>query len=119
MRQSIDFYDFQTVKEVDLAQQPRGRPAYGGTYTPQGQTVPLYIPKYNEGSATDHYKLVQLGDSSDVIGQYDENMTRAIRKMTKWWKDNWATLDLIDPQKWALFPGDVVKVTNPSHPDYR
>ncbi|CBY19012.1 unnamed protein product [Oikopleura dioica] len=107
------------VKEVDLAQQPRGRPAYGGTYTPQGQAVPLYIPKYNEGSATDHFKLVQLGDSSDVIGQYDENMTRAIRKMTKWWKDNWETLDLIDPQKWALFPGDVVKVVNPSHPDNR
>jgi len=54
-----------------------------------------------------------------VIGQYDENMTRAIRKMTKWWKDNWETLDLIDPQKWALFPGDVVKVVNPSHPDNR
>ena len=37
------------------------------------------------------------------------------REEVKWWKDNWWKLDLIDPEKWALFPGDVVKVVNPTH----
>merc|ERR1712228_1039344 len=40
------------------------------------------------------------------------------REEVKWWKDNWWKLDLIDPEKWALFPGDVVKVVNPTHDDY-
>ena len=45
----------------------------------------------------------------------DSSILKSDKDDIAWFRENWDELDLIDPQKFAIFPGDVVLITNKSH----
>ena len=81
---------------------------FDGEYTSSQPNIPMYKRMSNPLNPWDASNdLANLNAMDEVGGVSEKELT--------WYKENWFKLDLIDPQKWALFPGDVVIVTNKSH----
>ena len=49
------------------------------------------------------------------IEAFRAGITPRTKQSIEWFRKNWDELDLIDPQKFAIFPGDVVVIVNKSH----
>ena len=79
-----------------------------GEYTPSKPNIPMYKRMWNPSNPWSTSNNLSQLDAMDEVGSVSE-------KELQWYKENWFKLDLIDPQKWALFPGDVVIVTNKTH----
>jgi len=73
--------------------------------------IPIFKRLSNPANPWDEANELSSLDPLAAVSSVNE-------KELAWYKKNWFKLDLIDPAKWALFPGDVVRVTNKSHPDY-
>ena len=82
-----------------------GRQKFDGSYTSHLGNVPIYSRK----TIPENLKANQRISSSDVP------LTETEKEDIAWFRENWDELDLIDPQKFAIFPGDVVVIVNKSH----
>ena len=70
--------------------------------------IPIFKRLSNPANPWDEANELSSLDPLAAVSSVNE-------KELAWYKKNWFKLDLIDPAKWALFPGDVVRVTNKSH----
>merc|ERR1712176_554160 len=92
--------------------QKHGRVHQKVDYTEPNASVPLYKRLSCPENIHDDANLMQM-----EIKTTNEVQAPSKSEIT-WYKENWHNLDLIDPARWTLFPGDVVLVTNKFHPDY-
>lgn len=97
--------------------QREGRPRFDGTFTPDASRRWMHRPRFDTQSPSINSLLRDVGADSGFENAFP-SAVEAMRYETTWWKDNWFKLDLIDPEKWAIFPGDVVKLVNKTHPDF-
>ena len=67
------------------------------------------IPIYSRKAIPENLKANQR------ITSDDNPLAEAEKSDIAWFRENWDELDLIDPQKFAIFPGDVVVIVNKSH----
>ena len=74
------------------------------------QTSPVFHQVFDRDSPIKHSNLSDETTQSDQVYRINDQ-----KAQMKWWRDNWTSLDLIDPKKWGIFPGDVVMVTNSAH----
>ena len=82
-----------------------GRQKFDGSYTSHLGNVPIYSRKSIPENLKAHQRI-----TSD-----DGSILKSDKDDIAWFRENWDELDLIDPQKFAIFPGDVVLITNKSH----
>jgi len=94
-----------------------GRPRFGGTFTPDAARRWMHRPRFDTQSPSMNNLLRDVENDHRLENTFASN-TEHVRYEATWWKDNWFKLDLIDPEKWAIFPGDVVKIVNNTHPDF-
>ena len=83
-----------------------GRRSKAGNYVHHDATSEIYdgVP----------WQLALESNMESALKKSMQNDTILAAKQ-EWYQKNWMKLDLIDPEKWALFPGDVVKVVRKSH----
>lgn len=82
-----------------------GRQKFDGSYTSHLGNIPIYSRK----AIPENLKANQR------ITSDDNPLAEAEKSDIAWFRENWDELDLIDPQKFAIFPGDVVVIVNKSH----
>lgn len=89
-----------------------GREKFDGSYTGHMGTIPVYRRR----SIPEHLKAHIDSEKELEMGQGWEKPNK---KHLEWYRNNWTELDLVDPAKWAIFPGDIVCVVNPNHKDHK